>query len=168
MNFPFANPDKDFFRRLLSPVGKSGLAAFNRNDQIAYLSLTGLAGLSLLLARWLTPSANGFGTHEQLGLPPCVFFKLTGFPCPTCGVTTSFAHSARLNFYEAFMTQPFGVLAFGLTVVSIPLFIFLLRRRVPWSTFILARGVDWLIYFLIVSGLLGWLYKIAAVKWLAS
>ena len=93
-----------------------------------------------------------------------MFFKLTGIPCPTCGLTTSFAHSARLHFHEAFITQPFGVLLFSLTVISIPLFIVLLRRRIAWSTVILARGVDWLIYFLIVAGLAGWLYKIAVVK----
>lgn len=164
MNFPFANQDKDFLRRLLSPVGQSGLATFSRNDQFIYRSLMALAGSTLLLARWLTPSANGFGTHEQFGLPPCLFFKLTGIPCPSCGLTTSFAHSARLQFYQAFITQPFGVLAFILTVVSIPLFIYLLRRRIAWSNAIHAKGVDWLVYFLIAVYLMSWLYKIASVK----
>ena len=164
MNFSAANPGKRFFRKLVSSPGDYGLAAFNRNDQITYLVLTALAVFTLSLARWLTPSTNGFGTHTQLGLPPCVFFKLTGIPCPTCGLTTSFAHSARLHFHEAFITQPFGVLLFSLTAFSIPLFIVLLRRRIAWSTVILARGVDWLIYFLIAAGLAGWLYKIAVVK----
>ncbi|MBL8187388.1 MAG: DUF2752 domain-containing protein [Acidobacteria bacterium] len=168
MNVSAVTPDKSLFRRLLSPNGSSGLASFNRNDQLIYCSLTTLAGSTLLLARWLTPSANGFGTHEQLGLPPCFFFKLTGIPCPSCGLTTSFAHSARLHFYQAFITQPFGVIAFCLTVVGIPLLLYLLRRRITWANFIRAKGVDYLIYFLIATYLLSWLYKIAAVKWLAS
>ncbi len=167
MNFSFASSDKNFFRRLFPSHGKSGLATFNRNDQITYLSLTGLAVFTLSLARWLKPSPNGFGTHQQLGLPPCLFFKLTGIPCPSCGLTTSFAHSARLHFYQAFIAQPFGVIAFSLTVICIPLFVFLIRRRIAWSTVIHARGVDWLIYALIAIYLLSWLYKIAAVKmWL--
>lgn len=142
--------------------------AFSNNDRLIYLGLTVLAGITLTLARILRPSPNGFGTHEQLGLPPCVFLKLTGIPCPTCGVTTSFAHSARLNFSQALLVQPFGVLLFSLTVISIPLLIVLLRRRVPWSSVVLARGFDWLIYGLIFAGLLGWLYKIAVVKSLLS
>lgn len=164
MSVSIANPDKGFFRKLFLPNGKSGLATFNRNDQITYFSLTVLAVFTLSLARWLKPSANGFGTHQQLGLPPCLFFKLTGIPCPSCGLTTSFAHAARLHLFQAFIAQPFGVIAFFLTVVSIPLFVTLIRRRVAWSTVVHAQGVDRLIYILIAVYLLSWLYKIAVVK----
>jgi hypothetical protein len=30
-------------------------------------------------------------THTQLGLPPCQFNVVTGIPCPSCGMTTSFS-----------------------------------------------------------------------------
>ena len=137
---------------------------FSRSDQITYFVLTALAGATLTTARLLRPSAKGFGTHQQLGLPPCLFFKLTGIPCPSCGLTTSFAHSARFHFYEALITQPFGVIAFFLTVASIPFFVFLIRRRISWSEFIRAKGLDRLIYALIAIYLLSWIYKIAAIK----
>lgn len=115
-------------------------AALSRSDQITYVALTTLAGATLIIARLLRPSPSGFGTHQQLGLPPCLFFKLTGIPCPSCGLTTSFAHSSRLHFVQAFLAQPFGVIAFCLTVISIPLFVGLIRRRVAWDDFIRARG----------------------------
>ena len=34
-------------------------------------------------------------THTQLGLAPCNFVLLTGKPCPSCGMTTSFALLVR-------------------------------------------------------------------------
>ena len=43
------------------------------------------------IAVWLKPDPRGFGTHQQLGLPPCTFRSLTGTNCPHCGLTTSFS-----------------------------------------------------------------------------
>jgi hypothetical protein len=34
-------------------------------------------------------------THTQLGMPPCNFVVLAGKPCPSCGMTTSFALLVR-------------------------------------------------------------------------
>ena len=50
-----------------------------------------LAGCVALLsvAAWLTPDELGVGSHQQLGLPPCSMLTLTGYPCPTCGMTTA-------------------------------------------------------------------------------
>ena len=31
------------------------------------------------------------GTHMRLGMPPCEFYVIFGKPCPSCGLTTSFA-----------------------------------------------------------------------------
>lgn len=92
--------------------------AYGTADRLQHLILLGGATAVLALARWLEPSARGFGTHQQLGLPSCAFLKLTGIPCPHCGLTTSFAHAARLHFVQAFLVQPFGLIAFLLTVVS--------------------------------------------------
>jgi hypothetical protein len=36
-------------------------------------------------------SPRSMATHTQLGLPPCNMVVMTGKPCPTCGMTTSFA-----------------------------------------------------------------------------
>ncbi len=66
-----------------------------------------LAGLIVLaVSRALHPDPRGLGTHEQLGLPPCGFAERTHLPCPTCGVTTSFAHFARGEVSEAFRVHP--------------------------------------------------------------
>lgn len=38
---------------------------------------------------------RSMATHTQLGMPPCNFVELTGKPCPSCGMTTSFALLVR-------------------------------------------------------------------------
>jgi hypothetical protein len=62
------------------------------------------------VARWLEPAERGYGTHEQLGLPPCAFRALTGVPCPSCGMTTSFAYAVRGRLWSAAWTNPGGCL----------------------------------------------------------
>jgi len=71
-------------------------------------------------ATWLKPDPRGFGTHTQLTHGPCVFHWLTGVPCPTCGMTTSFAHMARLQVLRAAKVQPFGAILFVVAVALIP------------------------------------------------
>jgi len=67
---------------------------------------------TLLVVAWnLSPRASGYGTHQQLGLPGCGFLARTGYPCPSCGMTTSMAAMARGRVATAFRAQPFGVVA---------------------------------------------------------
>ncbi|HUT59012.1 MAG TPA: DUF2752 domain-containing protein [Phycisphaerae bacterium] len=72
------------------------------------------AALGCVAAFWaaglLAPSSEGFGTHRQLGLPYCSFLARTGWPCPTCGLTTSMSAAARGRIAAAWAAQPFGVL----------------------------------------------------------
>lgn len=77
-------------------------------------AVVALACASLLgLAAWMEPAAQGLGTHLQLGLAPCGWVVYGGIPCPSCGMTTSFAHATDGNFLGALRAQPAGaVLAF--------------------------------------------------------
>ncbi len=138
--------------------------AYSRQDRAQYLLLLLLASTVLVIARLLPPSPRGVGTHQQLGLPPCFFLKLTGLPCPSCGLTTSFAHAAKLHFYHALLTQPFGLLAFGLTVLLIPLSVYLMHAQVPWARVIHARGANAVTYTLLALYLMGWVYKMAVMS----
>jgi hypothetical protein len=139
-------------------------ARFTRQDRNQYLVISGAATAVLLIARLLQPSPNGVGTHTQIGLPPCAFLHFTGIPCLSCGLTTSVSHSARLHFYEALITQPFGLIVFFGAVLSIPFSLYLLRRRIPWSKLNGLRGWNFAMYALIALFLLSWFYKIAAMK----
>ncbi|MGE0130055.1 MAG: DUF2752 domain-containing protein [Blastocatellales bacterium] len=137
---------------------------YSKSDQAKYIALVFVSSVGLITARLLQPSLHGVGTHEQLGLPPCAFLHFTGIPCPSCGLTTSFAHAARLHFYEAFITQPFGFIIFCLTALSIPLSFYLIYSRSPWAKLIYSAKSNHMLYALIALYLLSWLYKIAAMN----
>ena len=77
--------------------------------------------LLFTVASRLEPATRGVGTHEQLGLAPCGMMMLWGVPCPTCGMTTAFAHVARGQLASAFQAQPAGLalaIATGLAAIA--------------------------------------------------
>jgi hypothetical protein len=69
----------------------------------------GLLGL-LILASCLQPDPRGFGTHEQLGLPPCSFGVVAGIRCPACGMTTSWAYATHGQWRDALRMHVSGTL----------------------------------------------------------
>ena len=62
------------------------------------------------VAIYLKPDPRGWGTHSQLGGWECGMPIATGYPCPTCGMTTAFAHTVRGQWWSAFHAQPAGFL----------------------------------------------------------
>ncbi len=77
----------------------------------------------LLTARGLTPDPRGFGTHEQLGLTPCSFYRWTGRECPTCGATTAWALLLRGDWTAALQCNVVGTLLCVVAVLSVPWFV---------------------------------------------
>jgi len=127
---------------------------------IAFGVLGGCAVLLSLAAR-ITPDSSGMGSHKQLGYPSCTMLTLTGFPCPTCGMTTAFAHTVRGELLSAFHAQPAG---FALALATI------LAACVSLGVAVTGKvwAVNWyrisptrvtLAVVLLVLG--GWVYKLA-------
>tara|TARA_B100001750_G_C15290764_1_gene487184 strand:+ start:225 stop:683 length:459 start_codon:yes stop_codon:yes gene_type:complete len=85
------------------------------------LVLVGLVLLAVwLMAWWLDPDMRGYGTHEQLGFPPCSFLQLTGYPCPSCGMTTAFSYLAKVQVLQSFQVNPGGCLIGIVSLLAIP------------------------------------------------
>jgi len=127
----------------------------------AALVFGGCAAL-LSVAGWVTPDPSGVGSHRQLGFPACSSIMLTGYPCPTCGMTTAFAHTIRGQLIAAFLAQPAGLLlALGTIATAAGSLFVLLTGIVPspnWYRISPGRVV------LIVAAviLLGWFFKVAS------
>ncbi len=64
----------------------------------------------LTTAARLTPSSAGLGTHQQLGLPPCTVVDWFGIRCPSCGMTTSWAHMVRGQMVAALRANAGGAM----------------------------------------------------------
>lgn len=73
------------------------------------LLIAGACCAVLVIAARVTPDPSGMGTHRRLGLQQCQFLVRTGLPCPSCGMTTSFAHFVRGNLLASFYVQPAGL-----------------------------------------------------------
>jgi len=118
-----------------------------------------LAGCVAVLtaAARLAPNPSGWGTHHQLTGSPCLFRLFLGIPCATCGMTTSFAHMARLQIGRAFAVQPAGALLFA-GVVALALFAAV--QVIKGTTRRLRMPPDWALALALVCLLAGWIYKI--------
>jgi hypothetical protein len=89
------------------------------------------------VAAWLRPykadgSPREMATHTQLGLPECEFVRWTGKPCPSCGMTTSFAHLVHGNVWSSLKANWVGTL--------LAVYWFLL---IPWTVYASIRGRLW-------------------------
>ncbi len=121
------------------------------------------AWVVLGVAATLDADPLGHGTHKQLGLGTCTILAMTGWPCPMCGMTTTFTHMAHGSPIEAVLTQPFGVLLFLLTLATAVLSLVELVR--PHQRFL--RIWSWveqretaIAGGLMLGLLLGWIYKL--------
>lgn len=105
------------------------------------LFFTGSGLLVLLVVAFvLKPDPSGMGTHQRLGLRPCNFQIWFGEKwgekarCPSCGMTTSWAHMTKGQVVRSFQANSGGALL-ALTAVVLG----------PW---------------LLISGLLGrWFFR---------
>jgi hypothetical protein len=136
---------------------------YNRVDKSVAVGLLIFACSVLAVALWLTPSATGYGTHTQLGLPPCAFLQVTHLPCPSCGLTTCFAFAVRLQFGKAFLANPFGILAFLATVSLIPITIFLLWRRISFRRITESAHFTKAVYCGTALYFCSWFFKLAQI-----
>ncbi len=71
----------------------------------------------IVTAYCVSPRSTGYGTAGALGIPDCSVLARTGYPCPTCGMTTSVSAMARGRIGPAFRAHPFGVFLFPAAVI---------------------------------------------------
>lgn len=82
--------------------------------------LASLGVITLTLALVFAPGPNEsvllLGETQVFG--KCGFLEATGKPCPSCGMTRSWVHSARGNLFTGFGYSPAGALLFWWLVLG--------------------------------------------------
>ncbi len=124
-----------------------------------------LAAATVLgLAAYLEPSPTGLGTHTQLSMPTCGWIVTMDLPCPTCGMTTAFAHAANGNVFRSLATQPFGaLLALGTAMTFLVAGYVAITGSMIGSIVatLWSRRVAWILAIVALSA---WAYKVLAYK----
>jgi hypothetical protein len=119
------------------------------------------------IAVWLDPygqdgEAKRMETHTQLGLPPCTFKFLTGRPCPSCGMTTSFALLLHGDFVNSLRANCVGTFLALFCLALIPYGLVSAWR----GRYLFLVSLDWLVPRFIVAFAVLMLLRWGLVLWL--
>lgn len=134
------------------PLGRSA------RGLLAAWSLALLAGF--FTAYQLEPDPRGFGTHQRLGLPPCTVRALFGIPCPSCGMTTSFANVTKGRWLQAAEANAAGLLLSAVCALLIPWsWLSVFYGRTCWVTRP-AICAAWVIGILVGATALQWILRL--------
>ena len=82
--------------------------------------LLALCGSVVLVALLLTPSPDAVSLFGHEIPIVCGFRRLTGLPCPGCGLTRSFAFAAHLQIAAAFRAHLLGPVLFAFVAGQVP------------------------------------------------
>jgi len=101
-------------------------------------------------------NALTLGSHESLGMPPCRFLQMFGRPCPTCGMTTSFALLVRGDL-TASLRANFAGTAMAIGLIAMVPWMGLSAIRGRW---IFVRAAEWWILLATIATV-----ALALVRW---
>lgn len=129
-----------------------------QNDRV----ILGLCAAAVVLSAALevrAPDTVCLGGFPRLLLPPtCLLRRLTGHPCPGCGLTRSFVSTAHGNLAAAFGYHPLGPIFFLLAAAQLPYRLWLLRSGPRRAS---RRNASWLIWLCTIALALAWGYGLA-------
>ena len=154
IDIPYAFPTGSWESRVSRRIGLTFRPLAPKETDFEFLFLTVSSGFVASCFAWLS-----------LGLPwpGCLFRRLTGMPCPTCGATRCAMALAHGDLLGAMRHNPLMFVCYGLTVVvnvyaAVVLLFRLPRLRLPSLPAKVKRALS----VLVVLGLgANWIYLIA-------
>ena len=87
----------------------------------------------------------------EVGIASCSFRELTGYSCPTCGLTRSFQSLLHLQLVQSVVYHPMGIILFGGIMLTTIKFAFELSSK---KTVLINRNIPFIkILFMVLGGL---------------
>lgn len=157
------------FKSVFNDTGKCHLSASESSSSgktIGWKVRLLLIGWSLFLimgfgvAIQMKPDSRGFGTHQQLGFAPCVIRNRFSFPCPSCGMTTSFSHFVRGEIRQSAQANTSGLVLAIVCLVMIPWSWISVYRKQLWLVSNPENGFIWLMSLLVTITLIEWFVRV--------
>jgi hypothetical protein len=114
-----------------------------------------LGAIALLVARFI-PVAVWFR-----GFWGCALRRITGIPCPACGLTRAFDYTAHGRFLDAFRTTPLGALVPWLCLILALYSIAIVVARAPIPRLeLMPRAGNWMRFGFVALVALNWMYMV--------
>lgn len=142
-----------------APAGKAVVVR-----RLVALVILASTTVMLGLAAWLDPDPAGHGTHEQLNMPACSWTVNFDMPCPTCGMTTAFAHATEGDLLQSALTQPLGFLLAIATAMASLVSLYVLMTGSAVGSVFARLWTRWTIWALVALLIGSWGYKILDFK----
>jgi hypothetical protein len=128
-------------------------------------TIVGICCIAVLgVAAWLTPNQHGVGTHCELGFNGCLWVQRIDMPCPTCGMTTAFAHAANGHLWKAFLTQPLGAILAVATAMTFWICLYVAATGSRVGSLLIGLWHSSLLWIIGGLAVVAWIYKIWAFK----
>lgn len=142
----------------------------NRGVRRALLGMAGGLVVVFAVAAWLDPydeegRPRHLETHTQIGLPPCTFYQLTGLPCPSCGLTTSFALLMHGDLPNSVRANVVGTVLAAFWLALIPWSLASALGRRLFFVVSVERALTRIVLLFVVLLLTRWLFVLGGAGW---
>jgi hypothetical protein len=142
---------------LLWHIERPGHAGGYRTLLVYHLPWALIAGVVLLVSALLP--------LDRIAYTVCTFLRLTGYPCPSCGLTRGFVAMAHGQWLAVLHTCPLAALLYAATVLifAVNTAALLCGVRLTPGRWLKWRARTWvvLLCFFGLLILLNWLYRLA-------
>lgn len=130
------------------------------------LGLSGIFGIAWYLKPY-DPQGRAYtmATHQQLGLPECTFKRFAGLPCPSCGMSTSFALLVRGDVVNSLKANAVGTLLAALCLAMLPWSLACVVCNRPILVHAMEKALMRVIIAFLVLMLIRWVLVLGLIGW---